>query len=395
MHLTYYYEDGDEADSFLNIIVDATVSFSSSNTNYGTVNQSSVSVSPGSTLTVSSNTVTVGGTTCTATKKTVTGYNTAFSNWQYSTNGGTSWTNLTSSITITGNTSVRAVFTGTPINYTVSFTVSDSTYGQVSKSSQSAAYNSTLTVSSNTITVGGATITATAKTVTGWNTSFSKWQYSTNNSTWSDLTANRTITGNLYVKAIFNASVKTYAVKYYDGDNKLISDWTQNVQHGGTIAHTTYSATGKVFCGWYSESSHTNLFNTSTQVTKAYNLYAYMVDVLAFTTSPVADASITYASTLGLVLFDALESQSAARVLWDFGDGTYGNEIVMYHHYEQPGTYNVLLSVYNSEGEMDTHTYDVIVYDTADGPPGNDNTLLIAGSIVAALVAGFIIARPF
>ena len=187
--------------------------------------------------------------------------------------------------------------------------------------------------------------------------------------------------------------IKTFQVNYYDQNNQYIS--TEYPGYGSTISRVSYSSGNLVFCGWYTNPERTNYFDPNTGVTQAYNLYAYMVEPLAFTSSPVAIGQITYASSMGCVLFDALKSESAAKVLWDFGDGTYGKDVVMYHHYDEPGTYSVKLSVYNYGGDVDTREYDIVVYDTADGPPGNDNTLLIAGSIVAALVVGFIIARPF
>ena len=292
-----------------------------------------------------------------------------------------------------------ALFKAEPkASYTISAFSSNTSYGTVSPASYAIPEGSSITVSGNTIKYNNTTIiTASAKSATAQYTyAFSKWQY-LNGSTWTDLTGTKTISANTSIKAVFTATVNTYQVKYYNGSSQITS-YTENVQYNGHITHASYSVSGKVFCGWYKNSSSftsANLVTTSTAVTGALTLYAYMVDVLAFTTSPVVNATITYASDMGCVLFDALKSESAARVLWDFGDGTYGDEVVMYHHYEEPGTYNVLLTVYNYDGEMDSKGYVVAVYDMESPPQSNNDTLLIVGGIVAIVIAGFIIFRPF
>lgn len=363
------------------------VSFSVNNSAFGYMsNTSSITLSNLSTVMYSSgNTVYVGNSSRTATaNSSVTGYHdVSFSRYEYSYNG-SSWTTLTSNVTITQNVTIRAVFTATINTYTVTINSNNTSYGTVTTSSVTVNYNTSISSNGNVLTVGSTTSTA--------NKTGNSAQYSYSFTGWSGIPSGGKVTSNITVTANFTRTTNSYTVTFMNGNTTI---HTESVAYNGTITHTSHSISGKVFCGWYNDSSFTSAFSTSTKITANKILYGYFSDPLAFTSSPVASATITYASGLGCVLFDALESQSAAKVLWDFGDGTYGNEIVMYHHYEQPGTYSILLSVYNSEGEMDTHTYDVIVYDTADGPPGNDNTLLIAGSIVAALVVGFLIARPF
>ena len=303
------------------------------------------------------------------------------------------------SFSIEKHSRMIALFASVPTpSVSLSISSSNTSYGTVSPASYTIPEGSSITVSSNTIKYNNTTIiTASAKSATAQYTyAFSKWQY-LNGSTWTDLTGTKIISANTSIKAVFTATVNTYQVKYYNGSTQITS-YTENVQYNGHITHASYSVSGKVFCGWYKNSSSftsANLVTTSTAVTGALTLYAYMVDTLAFTTSPVANASITYASDLGSVLFDALGSESAYRVQWDFGDGTYGDEVVMYHHYEEPGTYNVLLTVYNYDGEMDSKGYVVAVYDMESPPQNNNDTLLIVGGVVVIVIAGFIIFRPF
>ena len=276
--------------------------------------------------------------------------------------------------------------------YTTTFVCNDYNLGGVNVGQFSVPGNSTLTVSNNYATVNGSTATAYTNSIDGYNVSFSGWTYSYDGTNWGWLgtSGSITVTGNVYIGANFSATIKTYSVAYIYNNSQVM--W-ESVNHGSRITHPTYSNGNLVFCGWYYDNNQ--YFDPNTAVYRDYTLYAYMVEPLEFTSSPVASATITYASSMGSVLFDSLKSESAAKVLWDFGDGTYGKEAVMYHHYDEPGTYNVKLSVYNYNNDVDTKEYVVTVYDAAYPPARSDNTLLIAGSVMAALVVGFIIARPF
>jgi gliding motility-associated-like protein len=62
--------------------------------------------------------------------------------------------------------------------------------------------------------------------------------------------------------------------------------------------------------------------------------------------------------------FDASQSIHASQVTWDFGDGnTEGNIINPSHLYTQPGTYNVVLSIYDDESQcVDTLVKPIIIY---------------------------------
>ena len=294
----------------------------------------------------------------------------------------------------TGSIDCRYVYTQY-ISANVSITSADTNKGTVSASSASIFVGGNPTISGNKVTLGSTTITATPKAATAQYTfSFSSWQYK-NGSSWVSLTNSVALTSGMQIRAVFAATMNNYTVTYYDHNNAKITSYTESIPYNGTITHTTYTVSGKVFCGWYTNSSHTTSFSTSTKITANTNLYAYMVDVLAFTSSPVANATLTYSSEMGSVLFDALGSESAARYVWDFGDGSYGNEPVMYHHYDEPGTYDVLLSVYNYDGDVDAKSYVVAIYDSEVGLEREDNTLLIAGIFAAVILAGFVVFRPF
>lgn len=241
-------------------------------------------------------------------------------------------------------------------------------------------YNS----SSGSFTISSTTPTKSTYTFLGWSTS--------NSATSASYTSGNSIsiTNNTTLYAVWK--LNTYTVTYKNGSSTV---HTEAVQHNSTITYTTHSISGKVFCGWYTDSGLTSAFNTSTKITANRTLYGYFVDPLTFTSSPVANATITYASGMGCVLFDALESNSAYKVLWDFGDGSFGDEVVEYHHYEEPGTYNIKLSVFNYNNDVDTREYVVTVYDAAYPPENSDNTLLIVGCTAAVILASIAIIRPF
>ena len=461
----------------ITVIAPPVVSFTVSDSTFGSINNTA-SITLSNTTThvwASSNKVLIGSTSNyrTATANTsVTGYsNIKFSKWDYSTDGGATWTALpttkASSIVVQSDVILKAVFTYTINTYTVTIQSNNTGYGTVNKSSVTVDYNTSISSSGATLTIGSNTATATP------NANTSSYNYAFSN--WSGIPSDGKVTGNITVTANFSATPKytchlnfnanggsgqpgnlsytgtstsnhtftipsttptratytflgwstsntatssqyaangtisvgynstvtlyavwkinTYTVTYKNGSSTI---HTENVAHNSTITHTTHdSINGKLFCGWYTDSNLTSLYDTSTKITAAKTLWGQFVDPLTFTSSPVANATITYASGMGCVLFDALESQSPAKVLWDFGDGTFGDEIVMYHHYEEPGTYDVSLSVYNYNGDVDTRTYAVVVYDTTDGPPREDNTLLIAGIFAAVILAGFVVIRPF
>lgn len=118
-----------------------TVTFAVDSTNkYGTLNKTSIANVPyGASISVSGNTVTINGTTITATETADTDqYDYAFSSWS-NTNG-----------TITGERTIKANFSRTVKNYTVSFT--NPSYGTWGSASLSLPYGTTYSISNNKVT---------------------------------------------------------------------------------------------------------------------------------------------------------------------------------------------------------------------------------------------------
>ncbi len=80
---------------------------------------------------------------------------------------------------------------------------------------------------------------------------------------------------------------------------------------------------------------------------------------------PVADAGGPYTSPMtSYAIFDALNSFDDIGIqtyLWNFGDGTAGFGGQAYHRYDQPGIYDVTLTVFDAAGHSDTATTTVEV----------------------------------
>ena len=144
---------------------------------------------------------------------------------------------------------------------------------------------------------------------------------------------------------------------------------------------------GKLFAGWYTDNTCTQPYEYPA-VTDDDALFAKFVDELEFTTTPTAKANVTPIEPRGTLLFNSMTSASAAKVLWEFPDGTTSTDRVTTHWFE-PGTHTVKLTVWNSNGEMSETELDVTVTD------GNDNLpiLWIPAGILAVAVIGIVIWR--
>jgi PKD repeat protein len=58
---------------------------------------------------------------------------------------------------------------------------------------------------------------------------------------------------------------------------------------------------------------------------------------------------------------------------WDFGDGQSGRGEVISHTFDQPGVYEVALSVFDEEGSLDRATVQVTVLDPSEAPNNDPN----------------------
>ena len=342
------------------------------NSPYGIVSKSSVTVDYDSSISSSGTTLTIGSNTITAIPDNDT------ARYDYSFDG---WTGASG--TVTGDMTITANFSREINYYTVYIRSSNSEYGSVSRSSVYVAYGTSISANGRTLTIGSYTATATPSQDNGTYTySFDSWS-----------TTSGTVTGTMTITATFSATVSGHTVSYYYNGAK-IDDYTEFVSHGGTITHLTYSSGDMVFCGWFTDPSleAQYLFSTSTPVEQDYVLYAKMENQLAFTTTPVASATITYLEWAGMVLFDSTGEWVPHHVLWDFGDGTTSTEKTTYHTYSEPGTYTVKLSAYNFMGEVDTQEYKVVIAES-DMPNSDGDMLLYIGAVIVAIIALFVITR--
>lgn len=350
-----------------------TIKVESNDTSYGIIDNSQVSVAYGTSISYTGNTLKVGSTTFTATPSDDTAeYHYFFDSWS------------NTATKVTGARTIKAVFDRAVQEYEVSFITNEASWGTISPSSVLVPYGSAVSLSNNTLTIGTATVTATpSPDDSSYTYSFSSWQ-----------NVPTTITSATTITAIFTATQAGHTVQYYYNGSK-ISGYDEFVPHGGTIIHTTYSDGDLIFCGWYTDSSLAPqyLFNNSTPVNQNYILYAQMAEPITFTSSPVADATITYLSWAGMVLFDSVGSNSPYRVVWDFGDGTTSTDRVAYHLYSDPGTYTVKLSAYNYYGDVDVKEYQIIVADD-DAIVVDSNVMYIGIALaIAALVSIFVVTR--
>lgn len=195
-----------------------TITIVSSNSNYGTVSVSSVSVTSGSTVSSVGKYLTVNGSTvATANVATDT------AQYDYSFNG---WTIPSSPVT--SNMTVTANFSRAIQNYTISISSSNSSYGTVSTSSITAPYGTSISASSNVLRVGSTTVTATPASDTS--------QYSYAFNSWSGLAAS--VSSNMSITANFTRSTNDYTVSFVSNDPSYGSfqpTSTLNVPYGSEI----------------------------------------------------------------------------------------------------------------------------------------------------------------
>lgn len=240
---TYYFNGWDNASgtvtgartitaNFSRTINDYTVSVSSNNTDYGTVDNSSVVVPYGTVPTVNNNVLTVGNTVFTATPATDTQAN------DYSFD---SWSNV---VTITGNTSIQAVFTVVAQQYTVTLNSNNSDYGMPSITSLTVDYGTSISTNGAILTIGLTTITPTPTENTAqYAYAFSHWDNNAGN-----VTENRTITAN-FTRSIqqYTITVESNNVLYGTVNNSSVTvDWgTVPIVNDNTltIGTTIFTAT--------------------------------------------------------------------------------------------------------------------------------------------------------
>lgn len=180
-------------------VINYVISIESSNTAYGTVDESIVYAPYGTAYSVSGNTLTIGTTVITATPTVGdVQYTYSLSGWSVS------------SGTVTGNMSIVAVFDQTVNNYPIHILTNNNAYGSTNTSEFTAPYGSAITINGNSITVGGIIVSATPSPATVSNVySFSGWEVvpATGSSTTEVLSE-------VSIVAIFLESVRQYTVTF-------------------------------------------------------------------------------------------------------------------------------------------------------------------------------------
>ena len=141
------------------------VTIVSNDANYGSVSLGSVTVDYGTPITRSDNTISIGNDTITATPTEDTAqYTYDFSRWDYTGN------------TVQEDMTVRAIFTRTLNQYTVTIVPNDDTWGDVSRGSVTVNYGTAISVENNDLTIGELTVTASPHTATPeYNFAFVEW----------------------------------------------------------------------------------------------------------------------------------------------------------------------------------------------------------------------------
>lgn len=154
-----------------------------------------------------------------------------------------------------------------------------------------------------------------------------------------------------------------------------------------------YDAT---FEGWYDDAALTTAHSIYTTLNSDITLYAKATAHLAFTSSPVANATITRLDSYSSIFaFSAVNSKAAYKITWDFGDGSDAEHgVYAYHEFNDDQKHIVTLTVENYNGEISTIQNEVLgtgysaekTTEAAENG-GDDNTMVIIGAIIAGIIA--------
>lgn len=203
------------------------ISIESSNTAYGTVDQSMLTVPPGTSYSVSGNTLTIGTTVITATPTVQDAqYTYSFSGWNVS------------SGTVTDHMNIVANFEQTVREYTVTINVNNPSYGTVNKDSVSVPYGSRMVVSGLGLYIGNTIVTTTPTPATiDTNYWFGDWTFPPGNPSGSDITHDITVTANFY------SGVRYYEITFVtlpEGYGTLDIEYPYSTSNG---YHASYGST--------------------------------------------------------------------------------------------------------------------------------------------------------
>lgn len=245
--------DGDRivVAQFTRITNEYTVTFVSSNSEYGSVTEDTITALYGSSVVVDGNMIRISSYECYANESSATAqYTYSFVDWSGV------------PATVTGDVTITANFTRTVNQYTVQIVSNNTDYGTVDVGSVTVDYGTSVQISSNVMTVGSTDVTATptASTPT-WTYIFSEWQ-----------NAPLAVTGNVTVTAVFTATHLVYTVSFQTNGGTPIAD--QEIEGGQTATRPA-----DPFCysyyllNWYTDSELTVPYSFNTPVNADVTLY--------------------------------------------------------------------------------------------------------------------------
>ena len=202
------------------------IGIESSNTAFGTVDESIVYAPYGTAYSVSGNTLTIGTTVITATPTVGDAqYNYALYGWSVS------------SGTVTSDMSIVANFIQMVREYTVTINVNNPSYGTVNKNSVTVPYGSRMVVSGVGLSIGNTIVTTTPTPATiDTNYWFGGWTFPPGNPSGSTITHDITVTANFY------SGVRYYEITFVtlpDGYGTLDIDYAYSTSNG---YHASYGS---------------------------------------------------------------------------------------------------------------------------------------------------------
>ena len=183
----------------------------------------------------------------------------------------------------------------------------------------------------------------------------------------------------------------SYTVNFLRSEGEVID--SVSVKGGQTvpIPEEPTAPDGYFFVGWYTDNTHSTPFDFSKPINQDTNVYAYFQEELYFTSEPQALYTVTkIAGVDNTYVFQVLEESNSTIVHWDFGDGNTSDKRFVSHYFDEPGTYSVTLTVYNSQGEA-TDTFDVVI--PAEDEDSLGLLLYVAVGLIAIVIVVVVVTR--
>ena len=183
----------------------------------------------------------------------------------------------------------------------------------------------------------------------------------------------------------------SYTVNFLRSEGEVID--SVSVKGGQTVPvpEEPTAPDGYFFVGWYTDNTHSTPFDFSKPINQDTNVYAYFQEELYFTSEPQALYTVTkIAGVDNTYVFQVLEESNSTTVHWDFGDGNTSDKRFVSHYFDEPGTYSVTLTVYNSQGEA-TDTFDVVI--PAEDEDGLGLLLYVAVGLIAVVIVVVVVTR--